>query len=138
MSFGLRNAAQTFQRFMDEILRGFDVCFAYLEDILVFFYSLEEHDQHLPTLFNQLQRYGIVINSAKCVFRISEVIFLGYKVSTEGSRPLSDRVAHLQHCPSSKTASHLRRFLGMLNFSRRFMHHAAATQAPLHDVLSAP
>jgi hypothetical protein len=76
--FGLRNAAQTFQRFMDEVLRGLDFCFAYLDDILIFSRSLEEHEQHLRALFAQLQRYGIIINPAKCVFRAPEVTFLGY------------------------------------------------------------
>jgi hypothetical protein len=52
MSFGLRNAAQTFQRFMDEVLRGLDFCFAYLDDILVFSRTSEEHEQHLQTLFD--------------------------------------------------------------------------------------
>jgi hypothetical protein len=84
LSFGLRNAAHTFQRFMDGVLRGFDFCFAYLDDILVFSRSLEEHEQHLRALFTQLQRYGI-INPAKCVVRAPEVTFLGYKVSAEGS-----------------------------------------------------
>jgi hypothetical protein len=51
MSFGVRNAAQTFQRFMDDILRGLDFCFAYL-DILIFSWSPEEHEQHLWSLFD--------------------------------------------------------------------------------------
>ena len=110
----------------------------YLDDILVFSRSLEEHEQHLRALLNQLQRYGIIINPARCVFRAPEVTFLGYKVSAEGSEHLKDRVAHLQDCPPPTTASQLRRFLGMLNFYRRFLPHAATTQAPLHDVLSGP
>jgi hypothetical protein len=104
MSFGLRNAAQTFERFMDDILRELDFCFAYLDNILVFSGSLE-HEKHLRALFNQLKRYGIIINPSKCVFRASEVTFLGYKVSAEGSEPLEDRVAHLRACPPPKTAS---------------------------------
>jgi hypothetical protein len=138
MSFGLRNAAQAFQRFMDDILRGLDFCFAHLDDILVFSRSLKEHEQHLRALFNQLQRYGIIINPAKCVFRAPEVTFLGHKLSAEGSQPLEERVTHLQDCPHPKTTSQLRRFLGMVNFYRRFVPHAAAIQAPLHDVLSGP
>jgi hypothetical protein len=54
MSFGLRNAAKTFQRFMDEVLRGLDFRFAYLNDILVFSRSPEEHEQHLRALFSRL------------------------------------------------------------------------------------
>jgi hypothetical protein len=138
MYFGLRNAAQMFQHFMDDILRGIDFCFVYLDDILVFSRSREEHEQHLRALFDRLQRYGILINPAKCVFRAPEVTFLGYKLSAEGSQPLKQRVADLQDCPPPKTASQLSRFLGMLNFYRRFLPHAAATQTPLHDFLSGP
>ena len=138
MSFGLRNAAQTFQRFMDEILRGFDFCFAYIDDILVYSRSPEEHERHLRTLFRQLQAYGILLNPGKCVFRAAEVTFLGYRISHKGSQPLPDRVADLQACPPPQTIRHLRRFLGMLNFYRRFLPHAAATQAPLHALLAGP
>jgi hypothetical protein len=138
MSFGLRNAAQIFQRFMGEVLRRLDFCFAYLDDILVFSRSLEEHERHLRAHFSRLQTYRIIINPAKCVFRASEITFLGYTVSAEVSRPLDDRVTLLQDFPPPKTVSQLRRFLGIFNFYRRFLPHAADTQALLHDVLSSP
>jgi hypothetical protein len=104
-SFGLHNAAQTFQRFMDDILRGLDFRSAYLVDILVFSRSLEEHEEHLRTLFNRLQRYEIVIDLAKHVFWAPEIIFLSYKVSAEGSQPLDERVTHLQDCQSAPSVS---------------------------------
>jgi hypothetical protein len=138
MSFGLRNAAQTFQRFMDDILKDLDFCFAYLDDILVFSRSSLEHEQHLRSLFTTLQNYGILLNPSKCVFRVHEISFLGYKISSAGSQPLPERVADLQACPPPKTVGQLRRFLGMLNFYRRFLPNAASLQAPLHDVLSGP
>jgi cleavage and polyadenylation specificity factor subunit 1 len=129
MSFCLCNAIQTFQRFMDDILRGLDFCFAYLDDILVFFRSLEDHERHLRTIFGRLQMYAILINPAKGVFRASEVWGI---LTTARKRGTSSGL------PPPKTASQLRRFLGMLNFYRRFLPQAAATQAPLHDVLSGP
>jgi len=138
MSFGLRNAAQTFQRFMDEILKDLDFCFVYLDDILVFSRSSEERDQQLRTLLTKLQTYGILLNSSKCVFRVPKISFLGYKISSLDSQPLSERVADLQVCPPPKAVSQIRRFLGMLNFYRCFLSNAASTQAPLHDVLSGP
>jgi len=85
MSFGLRKAAQTFQGFMDEILMGFDFCFAYIDDILVYSRSPEEHERHLRTLFRPLQAYGILLKQGKCVFRGAEVTFLGYRISHKGS-----------------------------------------------------
>jgi hypothetical protein len=70
MSFGLRNAAQTFQRFIDDILRGLDFCFAYLDNILVFSRTLEKHEQHLRTLFDRLQRSPS--SSTKCPPRVPD------------------------------------------------------------------
>jgi len=123
---------------MDEILKGLDFCFAYIDDILVFSRSPQEHDQHLRTLFTKLQKCGILLNPSKCVFRVPEISFLEYKISSVGSRPLPDHVADLQASPPPKTVSHLRRFLGMLNFYRHFLPHAASNQSPLHAVLSGP
>jgi hypothetical protein len=70
MSFGLRNAAQTFQPFMDDILRGLDFCFAYLDDILDFSQSLQEHEHHLRTLFDRLETNGILL-TLQSVFKAS-------------------------------------------------------------------
>jgi hypothetical protein len=67
-------------------------------------------------LFGQLNAFGIIINPTKCVFRAPEVTFIGYKVSAEGSRPLAERVVHLQDYPLPQKVNQLRRFLGMLNF----------------------
>jgi hypothetical protein len=119
-------------------LHVFYFCFAYLDDILVFSRSLEEHEQHLLTLFGELQRYGILINPAKFVFRAPEVTFLGYKMSAEGSQHLEERMTHHRDRYPPKTASQLRRFLGLLNFYRRFLPHEAVIQAPLHPFFPAP
>ena len=137
MSFGLRNAAQTFQRFMDEILErhGLLLCLPRRHPCL---HSPEEHDQHLRSLFTQLKIFGILLNPSKCVFRAPVISFLGYKISSLGSQPLPERVAEFQACPPASTVSQLRRFLVMLNFYRRFLPHVASNQAPLHDVLSDP
>jgi len=136
--FGLRNAAQIFQSLTDEILNDFDFCFAYIDDILVFSHSPQEHDQHLRTLLPQLRIIDILLNPSKYVFRVPEISFLGYKISSLGSQPLPERVTNLQACPPPKTVCQLRRFLGMLNFYRRFLPHAATIQTTLHDALSCP
>jgi len=137
MSFGLRNAAQTFQRFIDEVLCGLDFCYAYIDDILIASKSEEEHLQHLRILFNRLQKYGVIINPTKCIFGQPKVKFLGYLVTSEGTQPLPTRVQALREFPLPKTAKGLRRFLGMINFYRRFIPKAAEMQAPMHDLLGA-
>lgn len=138
MTFGLRNAGQTFQRFMDEVLQGLDFCFVYMDDILVFSHSKEEHERHLRIIFDRLSTYGLVINVQKCVFGVPEITFLGYNISAEGIRAPVERVKAIQDLPLPKTAQELRRFLGMLNFYRRFIPHASEFEAPLHDAISNP
>lgn len=135
MTFGLRNAAQTFQRFIDEVLRGLDFCYAYIDDIVVASSSEVEHLAHLEILFNRLKQYSLVINPRKCVFGEPVVKFLGYTVSKEGSCPCAEKVRTIRDFPEPVTAKQLRRFLGMVNFYRRFIPRAAEAQAPLNDLL---
>lgn len=85
MSFRLRNAAQTFQRFMDEVLRGLDYCYVYIDDILIASATENEHEQHLREFFARAYDYGILLNPAKCVFGEREVQFLGYTVTAMGT-----------------------------------------------------
>jgi len=67
MPFGLRNARQTFQRFINEVLRGLIHCYVYIDDILLASKNKDEHQKHLEQLFTRLKKYGIKVNSAKCV-----------------------------------------------------------------------
>jgi len=137
MTFGLRNAGQTFQRFIDEVTNGLDFCYAYIDDILVFSKSEEDHKQHLRVLFGKLSDYGVIVNSKKCVLGTTEVKFLGYLVSSESTRPPPERVDALRQYPLPKSVQGLRWFLGMVNFFR-FIPKAADLQAPLHDILKGP
>lgn len=136
MTFGLRNAGQTFQRFVDELTRGLDFCYPYLDDFLVFSKNEDEHLQHLRQLFTRMKDYGILINTAKCVFGATEVTFLGYHISQHGTKPLDSKVQAIKEFPVPKTAKQLRRFLGMINFYRRFIPQAAQIQAPLNALLA--
>ncbi|KAL0818761.1 hypothetical protein ABMA28_008088 [Loxostege sticticalis] len=123
---------------MDEALRGLDFCYGYIDDILIFSESTTQHQQHLRQLFQRLADYGILINTAKCVLGMEQVNFLGYSVSADGIKPLPAKVEAVQQFPQPKTVKELRRFLGMVNFYRRFVPNAAILQAPLNELLSGP
>lgn len=131
MTFGLRNAAQTFQRFMHQVLHGLDFCFVYLDDVLVASKDEKEHFIHLKILFQRLNDYGVVINVNKCVFGQQELSFLGHLVSNRGIRPLPDKVKVIMDFPKPQTVKEVRRFLAMVNFYRRFLRDAASIQIPL-------
>lgn len=137
MTFGLRNAGQTFQRFIDEVVRGLDFCFAYVDDILVYSKDPQQHSEHLRLLFERLHQYGVVINPAKCVLGAAEVTFLGYRINAAGTHPPNDRIRALVEFPLPKTVQGVRRFLGMVNYYRRFLPDAAKYQAPLIDAVAA-
>ena len=135
MNFGLRNAGQTFQRFVDEMLRGLDFVYAYLDDILIFSTDSKSHQDHIRQVFNRLDQYGMVLNTSKCTFGVPEIVFLGYKISAEGTSPLPEKVEAIRKCNIPKNVKELRRFFGMVNFYRRFIPNAASQQAPLNSLL---
>ncbi|GFW37546.1 hypothetical protein TNCV_861532 [Trichonephila clavipes] len=135
MQFGLCNAAATFQRFIDEVLRNLPFVFAFVDDILVASSSPEEHLQHLQILFTRLQQYGLSLKPSKCIFGVTTIQFLGFKVSESGIEPLSDRVDCILNFPQPTTLTQLRRFLGLFNFYRRFLPKAAHLLAPLNKFL---
>ncbi|CAK1580654.1 unnamed protein product [Parnassius mnemosyne] len=136
MGYGLQNAAQTFQRFVDEMTRGLDFCYCYLDDFLVFSKDEAQHEQHLRAIFQKLKEYGMLINTSKCVFGAREVSFLGYHISASGTKPLDTKVEAIKNFPLPTNVRQLRRFLGMVNFYRRFLPRAAEIQAPLNALLA--
>ena len=135
MMFGLRNAAQTCQRFIDEILRGLDFVYAYIDDFLIASETEEQHLKHLKILFDRLSTFGVVINPGKCEFGLSEVTFLGYTVNADGISPMQERVDAISEFSLPTTIRDLRRYLGMFNFYRRFVPHAANILHPLNELL---
>lgn len=136
MTFGLRNAGQTFQRFVDEMTRGLDFVYCYLDDFLIYSRDETEHEDHLRQVFTRLRDYGIFINVSKCVFGAPEVTFLGYRISASGTKPLDTKIEAIRDYPPPKDIRQLRRFLGMANFYRRFLPDAARIQAPLNALLA--
>eukprot|EP00794_Sanderia_malayensis_P020726 gene20726-biopygen17108 len=135
MPFGLRNAAQTFQRFINQVLHGLDFVYAYIDDLLIASASEAEHLQHIDLLFTRLSEFGVVINPAKCVFGSSSLEFLGHHISVEGISPLPTKVSAIRDFPAPTSLRQLREFLGLINFYRRFIPNCATIVQPLTDLL---
>uniref|UniRef100_A0A6V7IMR7 Reverse transcriptase domain-containing protein n=1 Tax=Bracon brevicornis TaxID=1563983 RepID=A0A6V7IMR7_9HYME len=89
MTFGMRNAAQTFQRFVDEITRNLPFVYAYIDNLQIASESEEEHETHLQKIFQVLKDNGLVINVHKTILGEQQVEFLGHHVSAEGIKPLA-------------------------------------------------
>lgn len=135
MQFGLCNASATFQRFMDEVTRGLDGVFVFIDDILIASKDEKEHRKHLKMLFARLQQYGLCINVSKCIFGQESIEFLGFHLSEAGIKPLPARVQCIVDYPKPTTLTQLRRFLGMFNFYRCFIPKAADILFPLTKLL---
>jgi cleavage and polyadenylation specificity factor subunit 1 len=109
--------------------------FIYLDDVIVGSRSEEEHVRHLHLVFTRLQQYGLVLNMDKCQFGVQEVEFLGHDISSAGAKPLDRHVQAIRRFPKPVDAKQLQRFLGLVNFYRRFIPGAAGILRPLSDAL---
>lgn len=134
--FGLRNAGATFQRMMDGILGELSFCVCYIDDILIYSSSEQEHLQHLSTVLDRLQRNGLIVRYDKCVFGVAEVDFLGHRLSPAGVSPLPDKVAAIKKFPTPTTVKALQEFVGLVNYYHRFLPGIASIMAPLYGALS--
>lgn len=136
MPFGLKNAAQSFQRFIDDIFRGLDFVYCYIDDLLIASSDPTQHLQHVRTVLERLAQHGLVINPAKCEFGKTTITFLGHTVTSAGIQPLPSKVQAIQDFPLPTTRRQLREFLGLLNFYRRFIPNCATVLHPLTDLLA--
>ena len=133
--FGLKNAGQDFQRLMDNILGDIPHVFVYIDDILVASESPEQHLEDLKTVFTILAENGLVVQRTKCVLGKASLDFLGYKVDATGIAPLPERVEAIRAVPPPTNIKELQRFLGMVNYYRRWIKKAAHQLQPLYDAL---
>ena len=133
--FGLVNAPATFQRCISSILADVPHATAYMDDIIVYSRTKEEHLKHLEGLFECLSRYNLKLNVAKCHFFASEVKFLGHVVSGSGVRTDSDKTKAIRAIRPPKSKDEVRSFTAMANYYRRFVRNFASLASPLYDLL---
>ncbi|CAH8578282.1 unnamed protein product [Schistosoma bovis] len=135
MPFDLRNAAQTFQRFIDDVFRGLNFVHAYVDDCLIASPDRETNLKHLDLVFERLQKHGITVNVQKCQFGTNSLDFLGHTIDAQGIRPLRTKVAAILDYPEPTTVKQLRTFNGLVSFYRRFIPKCALLMKPLTDQL---
>ncbi|CAH8500953.1 unnamed protein product [Schistosoma haematobium] len=135
MPFGLRNAAQSFQRFIDQVVRGLPFVYAYIDDLLIASKDENEHLTHLKMLFEKLNEYGLAVNPDKCEFGKQTLTFLGHVLDKQGIKPVPEETQAIKNYPLPDSFKKLRRFLGMINFYRRFIPKCTDLTKPLTDLL---
>ena len=134
MPFGLSGAPATFQRMMDQILSGLQFSAAYLDDLVVFSDTWEEHLKHLRNILERLKSAGLTAKLKKCQFGMAECHYLGHIVGSGVVRPEHDKIRAVRTFQVPRTKKEVRTFLGITGYYRKFIHGYATTAAPLTDL----
>ena len=136
LTFGFTNAPATFQTLMNDIFRDMiDVCvIVYLDDILIYSRSKEEHQKHLNLVLQRLRDHELYAKRSKCDFGSTSVKYLGFVVSDQGIQPDPNKVRAIVEWKQPTSRTETRSFLGLANFYRRFIKNFSDIAAPLTDL----
>ena len=135
MPFGLRNAGATFQRYMDHLFRDISCVFVYMDDLLVYSETEEQHHKDLETVLDILSKNDLKLSIDKCLFFQDNLDYLGFNISADGITPTAAKINEIGNFPPPNDSKSLRRFLGMIGFYRRLIPRFADIVLPLTEVI---
>lgn len=138
MPFGLVKAPATFQSLMDKIFGDVQwkfVC-VYFDDIFIYSKTFQQHLQHLREVFTRLRQNRLQAKITKCKILRPEIIFLGHLVSAQGIKPDPEKTAAVVEWKTPTNKKHVRQFVGLCSYYRKFIPHFATIANPLHKIQS--
>lgn len=138
LPFGYRNSPMIFQRVLAGIIRrnGLSAfCMNYLDDVLVYSKSFDEHMQHVRRFLEAVRKEGFKLKMTKCRLAKKSIKYLGHAISSNIVRPMSDGLTAIRDFPKPTTPTQVRQFLGKVNFYHRFIEDIATKMEPLHALL---
>lgn len=136
MPFGLTNAPATFQRYLNATLADYldDFCTAFVDDILIYSETFEEHQRHVKLVLQRLREASLQAALHKCEFHVQKTRFLGFLVSTEGIEVDPSKIEAVTRWEQPGTVRGVQSFLGFCNFYRRFIKNYSRIAKPLHHL----
>jgi len=135
LPMGLTNAPAAFMRIMSNLFKDFSAfVVVYLDDLLIFSKSEEEHERHLEMVLQRLKENKLYVKMAKCDLFVGEAEFLGYLVSSHGVAVQQKKIERILNWPTPTNQTELRGFLGLASFYRKFVHRFSEIAAPLHKL----
>ena len=137
LPFGITSAPEIFQQRLSAILSAIPNVTVFIDDILIFGRSRQEHDDTLHAVKSALNAAGVTLNAAKSQIGKTSIRFLGHIVSADGVHPDPDKVRAITNLPEPSNVPELRRALGMFNFLCKFLPSLASISAPLRKLLQA-
>ena len=129
--FGLAQAPAYFQLFMNQVLEGLPFAMMYLDDIIIFSNSEEEHLLHLEEVFHRLRKAGLKMKQSKCDFFKNQIHYWGHLISEDDISPLPDKLDSIKNMPVPKCVKEIRQFLGLTGYYRKFVPRFADISRPL-------
>lgn len=134
LMFGICCAPEMFQKILEQLLAGCENFVNFIDDIVVFGSDEEEHDRCLKQVLAVLKSQNVLLNTEKCLFKVTELNFLGHRLSSQGIRPTDDKISALKAFRAPKDAEELRSFLGLVTYVGRFLPDLGTVSAPLRDL----
>ena len=136
MPFGLQGAPATFQRMMDQLLCGLEeYAAAYLDDLVIYSDSWEDHMLHHAKVFDRLRGAGLTTKPRKCQFGMTQCFYLGHVAGNGIVRPEQSKVEAVMSFPILQTKKQVRAFLGVTGYYQKFIPNFATIAAPLTDLI---
>lgn len=137
MAMGVKNAAPTFQRMMNNVLLGLQgiMCFVYIDDLVIYGKNLNDHNNKLKSILERLQQYKLKVNPQKCDFLQKEINFHGHVISRTGVKPDPKKIDAISRFPIPKTFKEIKSFLGLASYYRKFIDNFAQTVHPINKLL---
>ena len=130
--FGLAQAPAYFQQLISMVLQDCrDFVMAYLDDIIIFSQTPEEHLKHIEIIFQKLKVAGLKLKESKCDFFKSEIHYLGHLISDKGIQPLPEKLDTIQNMPHPQTPKEIKQFLGLTGYYRKFILHFSEISRPV-------
>lgn len=121
LPFGISSASEVFQKTLTEMFEGLPGVRVYVDDVLIWGNSKEEHDERVTAVLRRAQQEGLTFNPAKCVFCTTQVAFLGDVIGRDGIRPSPDLIESVRAMPAPKDKQGVRRLLGVVNYFRKYL-----------------
>ena len=132
LMFGISSAPELYQHTIQQVLEGCEGAYNIHDDIIIHVRTVEEHDVRLRKTFERIQEKGLTLNRDKSAFSMSKLTFMGYLLSNQGIGPTESRVEAVVDAREPQNAEEVRSFLGLVNFSARFIPNLASIAEPLH------
>lgn len=134
LMMGISCAPQIFQKKMEVILAGCNGIEIFVDDILVFGTTKNEHDERLKVVLAKLDESNVALNLKKCIIGVPEIIFLGHKFTSKGIKPSEVKLEAVSKFREPATAEEVRSFLGLINYMGKFVPDLATITEPLRQL----